>query len=217
MHIARLALGRRLFVIAGLSALILAGFPGISWAGEAIELPTFDNLYLMWPAIIIVAISAIIALLFGAMWWVAIMKQDPGSKGMVEVSRAVREGAWAYLMRQMKTMIWFVIIIFIGLWFMYKGAEGFDAIGRWGIPVYLGVAIAFVMGVGASYLAGLVGMMMAVNANARVANAALSSFKRALYVAFRAGAVSGMATVGLGLLGACIVFYMFQEESMKVL
>lgn len=217
MHIARLALGRRLFVIAGLSALILAGFPGISWAGEAIELPTFDNLYLMWPAIIIVAISAIIALLFGAMWWVAIMKQDPGSKGMVEVSRAVREGAWAYLMRQMKTMIWFVIIIFIGLWFMYKGAEGFDAIGRWGIPVYLGVAIAFVMGVGASYLAGLVGMMMAVNANTRVANAALSSFKRALYVAFRAGAVSGMATVGLGLLGACIVFYMFQEESMKVL
>ncbi len=189
----------------------------VAFAGEAIELPQFNELNLMWPSIYIVLACAIIGLLFGAKWYFSIMKEDPGSKGMIEVSRAVQEGAWAYLKRQMATMIWFVIVIAIGLVFLYKGLPEFQMKGAFGIPVYVGVAIAFVLGVMASYLAGLVGMMMAVRANVRVANAALTSFKKALYVAFRAGGVSGMATVGLGLLGACIVFFLFKEQSMKVL
>ena len=169
-------------------------------------------------------------LVFGAKWFSAIMKEDPGSRGMVEVSRAVQEGASAYLKKQISTMIWFVIIIAIGLFFMYKNVHGFGVAwtdangvqqggecGVWGIPVYAGVPFAFVLGVFASYAAGLIGMYMAVRANVRVANAALTSFKKALYVAFRAGGVSGMATVGLGLLGACLVFFMFREQSMKVL
>ncbi len=199
-------------------------------ASEAITLPKFEELNIMWPSVWIVFGCAIVGLLFGAKWFTAIMKEDPGSRGMVEVSRAVQEGAWAYLLRQIKTMIWFVIIIAIGLFFMYKNVHGFgvkwtDASGMpqggeagvGGIPVYAGVPLAFVLGVAASYAAGLIGMMMAVRANVRVANAALTSFKKALYVAFRAGGVSGMATVGLGLLGACIVFFMFREQSMKVL
>jgi K(+)-stimulated pyrophosphate-energized sodium pump len=136
---------------------------------------------------------------------------------MVEVSRAVQEGAWAYLTRQIKTMSVFVVIIAIGLIFLYRPLPEFQARGAGGVPVYIGIALAFVLGVAASYGAGLIGMMMAVRANARVANAALSSFKRALYIAFRAGGVSGMATVGLGLMGACLVFFMFEEQSMKVL
>jgi K(+)-stimulated pyrophosphate-energized sodium pump len=193
------------------------------YASEAIELPEFHRLDIMWPAVWVVFACALIGLFFGAIWFANIMRQDPGSKGMVQVSKAVQEGAWAYLKRQIATMIWFVIIIAIGLIFLYKPLDAFNpggeinAVGVWGIPVYVGVAIAFVMGVAASYLAGLVGMMMAVRANVRVANAALSSFRRALYIAFRAGGVSGMATVGLGLLGACIVFFMFREQSMKVL
>ncbi|MGE5607660.1 MAG: sodium-translocating pyrophosphatase, partial [Bacillota bacterium] len=99
---------------------------------------------------------------------------------------------------------------------LYKGNPEYNVEGT-AIPLYIGVAFAFVLGVAASYTAGLVGMMMAVKANCRVANAALTSFKKALYVAFRSGAVSGMATVGLGLLGACIVFFLFGNESMKVL
>ncbi|MCX6377802.1 MAG: sodium-translocating pyrophosphatase [Armatimonadetes bacterium] len=137
----------------------------------------------------------------------------------MSVSKAVQEGAMAYLKRQIATMIWFVIIIAAGLIFLYKPLPGFSELDiRFHvIPVYIGVGIAFVLGVFASYLAGLVGMMMAVRANVRAANAALSSFKHALYVAFRAGGVSGMATVGLGLLGACFVFYLFGSQSMKVL
>jgi len=191
--------------------------PGVSFASEAIELPDFDQLDMMWPAIWIVFVCAIFGLLFGAKWYSAIMKEDPGSKGMVAVSQAVQEGALAYLKRQIKTMIWFVIIIAIGLLFLYKDVEGFGSYPGIMMPVYVGVSLAFILGVAASYIAGYVGMMMAVRANVRVANAAMSSFKRALYVAFRAGGVSGMATVGLGLLGACLVFFIFGNQSMKVL
>jgi len=185
-------------------------------ASEAIELPEFTEFGLMMPAIWAVFISAIIGLVFGAKWYFAISKEDPGSRGMVEVSRAVQEGAWAYLMKQIKTMIWFVVIIAVGLVILYKGNPAYNVEGT-AMPLYIGVAFAFVLGVAASYLAGMVGMMMAVKANCRVANAALNSFKKALYVAFRSGAVSGMATVGLGLLGACIVFFLFGNQSMKVL
>ncbi|MBP6963447.1 MAG: sodium-translocating pyrophosphatase [Armatimonadetes bacterium] len=171
---------------------------------------------MMMPAIWIVFVSAIIGLLFGAKWFVSISKEDPGSRGMIEVSRAVQEGAWAYLMKQIKTMIWFVIAIAIGLIFLYRNNPAYNVEGT-AMPLYIGVAVAFVMGVAASYLAGLIGMAMAVRANCRVANAALTSYKKALYIAFRSGAVSGMATVGLGLLGACIVFFLFGNQSMKVL
>ena len=204
--------------------LALLAFSGIANASEAIELPEFSDLGLMMPSIWIVFFGAIIGLLFGAKWYFSIIKEDPGSRGMVEVSKAVEEGAWAYLKKQMATMSWFVVIIAIGLVFLYKNNPAYNLAldpNFTGdlpiIPLHIGVAIAFVMGVAASYLAGLIGMSMAVKANCRVANAALTSFKKALYVAFRSGAVSGMATVGLGLLGACIVFFLFGNQSMKVL
>ncbi len=185
-------------------------------AAEAIELPDFSELGLVMPSIWIVFACAIVGLLFGLWWYVSISREDPGTRGMVEVSRAVQEGAWAYLKKQMATMIWFVILIAIALVLLYKDNPLYNVPGT-AIPLYIGVAVAFVMGVAASYIAGMVGMMMAVKANCRVANAALTSFKHALYVAFRSGAVSGMATVGLGLLGACIVFFLFGNQSMKVL
>ncbi|MDO8684079.1 MAG: sodium-translocating pyrophosphatase [Armatimonadota bacterium] len=185
-------------------------------AGEAIDLPSFNELSLVRPAIWIVFFSAIFGLLVGGMWLKAILKEDPGSQGMRSVAAAIQDGALAYLKKQVKTMSVFVAIVFVGLVLLYKGIPEFQ-VTKSGIPIYLGVGVAFILGVAASYIAGFVGMMMAVRANVRTANAALTSFKKALYIAFRAGAVSGMATVGLGLLGACIVFFIFQEQSMKVL
>jgi len=162
---------------------------------------------LLW----VVFASALLSLLFG--WWLArkVNRLDPGSEKMQEVARAIQEGALAYLGRQFKTMIWLVIALTIGLYFMYRGTYASDPV----IPV--GIAIAFLMGVMASYGAGYVGMGMAVRGNVRVANAALTSFKQALEIAFQAGAVSGMFTVGLGLLGATVIFLVFKEEAIKVL
>src|ERR1700678_472553 len=73
------------------------------------------------------------------------------------------------------------------------------------------------MGLAASYGAGYVGMWLAVKGNVRSASATLTSFKDAMELAFKAGGVSGMFTVGLGLLGATIIFLVFRENAMKVL
>ncbi|MFH0801674.1 MAG: sodium-translocating pyrophosphatase [bacterium] len=158
-----------------------------------------------------VLVSAILAIAYGAWLALKVMKVTPGSQAMQDVAKAIEIGALAYLGRQFRTMIIFVIIVTAGLWWMYNGIYADKPI------LAVGIAVAFLMGVFASYGAGYVGMRVAVKANVRVANAALSSFKKALEVAFQAGTVSGMFTIGLGLLGATIIFLIFKEDAMKVL
>jgi K(+)-stimulated pyrophosphate-energized sodium pump len=175
-----------------------------------IELPPLGQaeFTLLW----VVLASAFIALAYG--WYLvrSVLSEDPGTEKMQEIARAIEEGAMAYLGRQVRTMIWFVIVITIGLFLMYRSIpEQYPG----SLPI--GVAVAFLMGVMASYGAGYVGMWLSVKANVRAANAALRGFKPALELAFRAGTVSGMFTVGFGLLGATLIFMIFREEAMKVL
>jgi len=174
----------------------------------SIILPTFGPLE--WRILWFVLVSAFIALGYGLFLARRILRKDPGSREMQQVAAAIEEGAMAYLRRQIKTMVWFIIAITIGLFFVYRGVYE-------GLALPFGVAAAFFMGVWASYGAGFVGMWLAVKGNVRTANAALRSLKEALEIAFQAGTVSGMFTVGLGLLGATIIFLIFKEEAMKVL
>lgn len=175
-----------------------------------IELPPLgqSELTLLWA----VMASAFIALGYG--WYLVrqVLKEDPGTPEMQAIARAIEEGAMAYLGRQVRTMIWFVILISIGLFYMYSSVPD-----QYPHPLPIGVAGAFLMGVMASYGAGYVGMWLAVKGNVRAANAALKGFKPALELAFRAGTVSGMFTVGFGLLGATLIFLIFREDAMKVL
>lgn len=156
--------------------------------------------------------SAFVALLYGLYLVFRVIREDPGSARMQEVARAIEEGAMAYLRRQFMTMIWFVLALSIGLYFMYINIYRGEL-----AHLPLGIALSFFAGVMASYGAGYVGMWLAVKGNVRAANAALKSFKNALELAFRAGTVSGMFTVGFGLLGATIIFIIFRENAMKVL
>jgi K(+)-stimulated pyrophosphate-energized sodium pump len=174
----------------------------------SIVLPEFGptETLILWS----VLLSAFISLGYGLYLAIRVLREDPGSREMIEVAAAIEEGAFAYLRRQVRTMIWFVIAITIGLFFMYRAVYE-------GMVLPLGVALAFFMGVFASYGAGYVGMWLAVKGNVRTAAAALKSFKTALEIAFRAGTVSGMFTVGLGLLGATIIFLLFRENAMKIL
>jgi K(+)-stimulated pyrophosphate-energized sodium pump len=158
----------------------------------------------------LVLISALVALAYGLYLVRVVMAASPGAKSLTDVADAVEEGAMAYLRRQVKTMVWFVIAIAIALFLMYRAVYS-------GLTLPIGIAVAFLMGVSASYGAGFVGMKLAVKGNVRSANAALTSFKDAMEIAFKAGGVSGMFTVGLGLLGATIIFLYFQENAMKVL
>jgi K(+)-stimulated pyrophosphate-energized sodium pump len=158
-----------------------------------------------------VLISAFIAIGYGLVLVRTVLAADPGPKSMTDVADAVYTGSMAYLSRQVRTMLFFVIAIGIGLFFMYRNVYP-DR-----LDLSLGIAVAFVLGVSASYGAGFVGMWLAVKGNVRSANAALTSFKDAMELAFKAGGVSGMFTVGLGLMGATLIFLFYQQDAMKVL
>jgi|GEM_PF-988 len=138
----------------------------------------------------------VIAILYGlylARW---VLAQSPGSQSMQDVGQAIKDGAVAYLRKQIGTMVGFVILLAVGLYFLYIGS---------GAGAALGIAAAFIAGVVGSYVAGATGMMIAVNGNMRTANAALTSYRRSLETAFRSGAVAGLLTVGIGLVGAAVI------------
>jgi K(+)-stimulated pyrophosphate-energized sodium pump len=138
-----------------------------------------------------------------------VKKHSPGSAKMQEVGGAIREGALAYLKKQVMTMLVFVVILAVGLFFLYQG--------QFGMKVGLFIAFAFMLGVAASYIAGYAGMLMAVGGNMRTAHAALTSYKKALEVAFRSGAVAGLVTVGMGLIGATVILMVGGNDAMKIL
>jgi K(+)-stimulated pyrophosphate-energized sodium pump len=155
--------------------------------------------------------AAIVGLLYGLYLVTKVLKADQGTDRMRQVAAAIYQGAMAYLNRQLRTMSGFIVLIAIGLYFMYRGQYPDKPY----IPPW--ISVAFLMGWAASYGAGRVGMWLAVRGNLRVAAAALKSFKGALNVAFQAGTVAGMFTVGFGLLGATIIFLILKEDAMKVL
>lgn len=151
----------------------------------------------------------VIAVIYGAYLYKQVQSASPGNEKMQEVGAAIKDGAMAYLKQQRQMISIFVVVLGLLLGGMYYS--------KYGVNVAVGIAVCFVLGVAASYIAGYVGMLMAVAANMRTANAALTSSKRALEVAFRAGGVAGMMTVGLGLIGASLIFFLGGNDSMKYL
>lgn len=197
-----------------LVAAALTGLPSAALAagGESARLQFGRNDYLY---LFISLGLSVMAILFGWLFMRQVLKRDPGSEKMQEVSRAIEDGARAYLRRQIAAMLPFVALLAVGLFFLGNSKYGGLAVA--GLPLAVWLAISFVLGVLASYIAGYIGMIMAVKSNTRVAAAALTGLKGALEIAFRAGAVAGMITVGLGLLGATAIFLVAKGEAMKLL
>lgn len=133
-----------------------------------------------------------------------------GTEKMVEVSGAIKEGALAYLRQQIRAMLPFVAILAVGIGALYTSNYNSITLG-------VATAVCFVLGVLASYIAGYAGMLMAVDGNKRTAFAALSSYKKTLELAFQSGAVAGLVTVGMGLIGATLIFLLAGGDSMKLL
>ncbi len=140
--------------------------------------------------------------------WLAweVLKHPEGNKKVQEVSQAIREGANAYLKRQFKTIAPIVVILTFFLYFTGKTPQ--LAIGRAG---------AFLLGSFFSALVGTIGMNIATRANARTATLANKGFGEALSLAFKAGATTGMLTVGLGLLGATLIYWYYGNLATEVL
>jgi K(+)-stimulated pyrophosphate-energized sodium pump len=158
---------------------------------------------------------AILGLLYAIFLRSQIMREDKGTEKMQEVWGAIRDGADAYLKRQLKSILPMIAILTIALFFsVYIVPPSPEALDRFAgmsdasvrLIIGLARAIAFVMGSGFSLTVGQIGMRMAVQGNVRVASASRRSFGEALRIAYRAGTITGMLTDGLGLLGGTAIF-----------
>ncbi|MEN3203041.1 MAG: sodium-translocating pyrophosphatase [Atribacterota bacterium] len=140
-------------------------------------------------------IAGLIAVLFAASLIRRINSFSPGNEKMQEISRAVQEGAMAFLKREYSFLVVFVAVMFVVLGF----ARGWVTAG------------CFLVGAFCSILAGFVGMRIATRSNARTTQAATQGANPALRVAFSAGAVMGMCVVGFGLLGLGILYAIIRD------
>jgi K(+)-stimulated pyrophosphate-energized sodium pump len=143
--------------------------------------------WFMHHAVLVGFIGAAIAVAYGIYLTVWLLRQPAGNERMREISAAVQEGAAAYLKKQYTTIAVVAIVPFILL-------GVYDKLG-WG------TAFGFLIGATLSAAAGFIGMNVAVRSNVRTAEAARHGLKPALNVAFRAGSVTGLLVVGLGLFG----------------
>ena len=144
--------------------------------------------------------SSILALIFAVYFYKKMMSAPEGNEKMIEIATHVREGAYAYLMRQYKvvTMV-FVVLFAVFAILSYYGVQN---------PF---VPVAFLTGGFFSGLCGFLGMRTATNASARTAQGASEGLNRGLQVAFRSGAVMGLIVVGFGLLDITIWYLVLDK------
>ncbi|MBM3145976.1 MAG: sodium-translocating pyrophosphatase [Chloroflexi bacterium] len=184
-----------------------------------------------------VLVVAILGLLYAIFLRAQILREDKGDEKMQEVWNAIREGADAYLRRQLKSILPLILILTVALfasvfivkptpeaseWYCmtvkgetYQAAlecaehldDGEQQQVRWIIGI--GRAVAFAMGAGFSLIVGQIGMRMAVQGNVRVTAASRRSFGDSVRIAYRAGTITGMLTDGLGLFGGTVIFLIF--------
>jgi K(+)-stimulated pyrophosphate-energized sodium pump len=149
----------------------------------------------------IAPIAGIIAVIASLLLMYRIGKMSPGGPKTVEVGNAIREGAYAFLKRQYKTIAIITVVIFVLLWI---------ALPLKGTPYGIGTAAAFLVGAVASLAAGYIAMDNATKANVHTVAAAKDfGAEKALKTAFYGGATMGMAVVGLSLLGVSFLFLLY--------
>jgi K(+)-stimulated pyrophosphate-energized sodium pump len=147
-------------------------------------------------------LSGIIGLLFSLYLFVRIIFEPSGNDRMKEISKLIQDGAMAYLKRQYATIGIFMLVAFAGIYF----------------SIGLNIAIAYVGGGLFSILAGVIGMSAATRANVRTTAAAQTKDTgKALGIAFRGGAVMGMAVASLGVIGIALIMILIPDNQLRAL
>src|SRR3990167_2554806 len=139
--------------------------------------------------------AGLLALVYAAVLAFLVLKEAAGDKKMKDIALAIQEGAGAYLNRQFSVVGIVGAAFFVILW----------------LVINANTAIGFAIGAAASAAAGYIGMNVAVRANVRTAQAAKEGLARALDVAFRGGAVTGLTVVGLALLSVTGFYFVTRD------
>ena len=139
--------------------------------------------------ILFALVSGVVGIVYGVYLTFWVLRQDAGNEVMKDIAVAIQEGASAYLNRQYRSVGMVAGVMFLVLWLAGMWSEAFGLL----------TAVGFLVGAAASATAGYVGMVIAVRANVRTAQAASQGLDPALKVAFKGGAVTGLLLIGLGL------------------
>lgn len=151
-------------------------------------------------AVIAAIIGGVLALVYAGFQTISVLKRSPGTPRMVEISKAIQEGASAFLKREFKYLSITMVIIAILV----------------GVFLSPGGSVTYLVGCLTSILAAWIGMSVSTRANARCTHLAVSSFKDAFKTGFSSGAVMGMCVVGIGILGVSIIYAITRDVQLLV-
>ena len=146
-------------------------------------------------SITLAIVMAVIAILYSLVLVTVINKKSPGNKKMVDIAKAIQDGAKAYLNKQYSSIAVVTVVLFVALLYLLGWVT----------------AAGFLIGAVLSSIAGYVGMNVAVRANVRTCEAARKGTTPALGIAFKSGTVMGLLVVGLGLLAVAGFYAIFKD------
>jgi K(+)-stimulated pyrophosphate-energized sodium pump len=158
------------------------------------------------PVVLLISLLSLVVAAFLAR---QVLSADTGKAEMRAISDAIREGAQAFLRRQYRTIALLAVVMALVIFGFYFFNREVKNIAEMGHGTAWKVTFSFLVGALCSALAGYIGMFVSIRANIRTATAAMTSLNKALQIALRGGAVSGLAVVSMSLLGVGGLFLLF--------